>query len=1208
MPDDCAENTDPLKLVREGTSQDGRLSAALEPAYAPVSEHAVKHGIVFAQSYAALLKYFNDQDVEAGDWTPLFGTDVSVPLAVAAIEDVESYKSNTLAWFDYLNAIENKNKTAELRNRLGYLYASIGTLATALDGLKDALPRDHALAATLQNLIRTQLAPAFERLIAYHKGGTPGLINPVAPPGVQILRHPVVSFASILTDGLSQDWSKGAAWAGHVAGIAPEPSVYGNPAASVFAQINHCTTHNLFRSIFDQFLRVFARIVADAEKALDDTLTRWDRHDPHYALFLAFLRLLEFGRASVNTLTQRHLDFYYRDILGLKERGAEPGHVHLLAELAKQAASHQFKSGTLFKAGKDGEGRDAFFAGTAVFVANRARVAAVQTVYRHGKEAVGTSALHEGRLYASPVANSDDGLGAPITNVDQSWHPFFNKIYRDGALAEIRMPKAEIGFAVASHYLLLAGGAREVNVGLLATSPAGPFKELFNYADDMRCLLTTEKGWVEKKPNHFSPISSNLLRLRVTLTGDDPPVVPYSAKVHGYSFDTDLPVLMVTLKQDDARLYAYPLLKDLTITTVAVNVEVENLKSLAVSNDFGPVDPSKPFQPFGSSPVKGSSLVVGSREVFQKRFNYLAIKLPWHIPPKVYGKDAPLPTVAIDVLHEGNWVESGESGQNLSVADFLLNDSSAINKAVVDEPDFAANEFYGTQSRHGFVRLKLSDDFNQPEHQADLLKYLRKDTTTDPGPPPVGPSASAVLVEYEATSILPLDTGELDQYENRAGQFFHIAPFGTAEQHPYLSGGSKTHLFPQFAISETQASEAELYIGVADLAPPQNLSLLFQVVDGTANPLAPKPERHVSWSYLENNAWTAFDQSGVQDGTGALLKSGIVTFAVPREATNNNTALQGGLHWIRAAVAENSDAVCRLQLVAAQAMEAAFTDRNNSPEFGAAPLPAGTIGKLVVPDAAVKSVSQPFPSFGGRGVELPEAFYTRVSERLRHKDRAIALWDYEHAILEAFPEIYKVKCLNHTRYETGENVVYRELAPGHVTVVTIPKLHGQTQRDPLKPYTSLGVLQGIKEFLKKRTSCFARLHVENPVFEEVRARFEVRLNAGYDETYYTNLLKQAITRFLSPWAFVDGGTPSFGGRIYKSVLINFVEEQPYVDYVANFQLFHDLPTQKGSVDLSEVEGDKAISILVSVPASKHEITVINPTAEAELAESCSCDS
>ena len=67
------ENTDPLKLVREGTSQDGRLPEALDPAYAPVNERTVAHSMVFAQSYAALLKYFDEKNIATGDWAPFFG-------------------------------------------------------------------------------------------------------------------------------------------------------------------------------------------------------------------------------------------------------------------------------------------------------------------------------------------------------------------------------------------------------------------------------------------------------------------------------------------------------------------------------------------------------------------------------------------------------------------------------------------------------------------------------------------------------------------------------------------------------------------------------------------------------------------------------------------------------------------------------------------------------------------------------------------------------------------------------------------------------------------------------------------------------------------------------------------------------------------------------------------------------------------------------
>jgi Baseplate J-like protein len=1208
MTDDCSQNFDSLKLVREGTSQDGRVLDALDPAYAPANGRSVPYSIVFARSYAQLLKYFDATDTAAGDWSAFFGGDVSVPLAVAAIEDVETYKTYMRSWFDFLNDLANHSKDPALRDRLGYLYAGIATLAYALDDLKQTLPAEIPLRGTIQNLIKSQLAPAFGRLIAYYKGGNAlGVVNAVVPsPPVQILRRPAVSFADVLSRGLSDDWSGGVAWNTYTAGIGAEQSVYGT-GSGVFAQVNHCSTHNLFKSVFDQFLKVFVRVIGDAKQALAGTLTDWDRHEPHYALFLAFLQLFEYARASGNTLTQRHLDFYYRTILGLKEKPAEPGHVLLLAELAKQATSRDFPPGELLKAGKDSQGKDAFFANVHDFVANQAKVAALKSVYRHGSEPVGGSNLHNGRIFASPVANSDDGLGAALTSTDRSWHPFFNKTYVDGELAKIRMPEADIGFAVASHYLLMAEGSRLIIVEMKVGGYTGAIGAEFK--DDIRCFLTTEKGWLEKPASVFVSSAADTFQLWLEISGADAAIVPYAAKVHGYTFQTDLPMLLVKLKQDDTRAYGYSKLQGVSLTGVKLCVFADKIKSLAISNDFGPVDPSKPFQPFGSSPVNGSSLVIGSKEIFQKNLLLAWINLEWLIAPSIYPNSSPVPTVTIDFLNAGQWSPTNIT-VSVAATGFYLN--SGLDKPVLDQPDFSANEFYNTQSRQGFVRLRLTGGFGQDDYQTALINYLKGTSSTNPGKPPVGPTASAISMGYWSSSTLALNSSALDAYRQRAGQFFHLAPFGTAEQHPYLSGGGTVHLLPQFAFERDNAtltSEAEFYIGVAGLVPPQNLSLLFQVVDGTANPLAAKPEPHIDWCYLRNNQWIELGRTAVQDGTDELLAAGIATLAIPSDATSDNTLLPSGQFWIRAAVHEKSDAVCKLQLIAAQAMEAAFADRNNAPNFSTTPLPAGTVTKLVNPDSAVKGISQPYPSFGGRGAEQSGAFYTRVSERLRHKDRAIDLWDYEHLILEAFPQVYKVKCLNHTCFEPNDTGtgIYRELAPGHVTIVTIPNLHAQQQRDPLKPYTSLGVLQEIEAFLRKRTSCFAQLHVKNPQFEEVRVRFALRLYDGYDETYYTLLLKQAITRFLSPWAFTEQGTPSFGGRIYKSALINFVEEQPYVDYVTDFQVFQDVAGVKGTVDLDEVAGSKAVSILVSAPASKHDISIINPAQDSQLAETCGCD-
>ena len=74
------------------------------------------------------------------------------------------------------------------------------------------------------------------------------------------------------------------------------------------------------------------------------------------------------------------------------------------------------------------------------------------------------------------------------------------------------------------------------------------------------------------------------------------------------------------------------------------------------------------------------------------------------------------------------------------------------------------------------------------------------------------------------------------------------------------------------------------------------------------------------------------------------------------------------------------------------------------------------------------------------------------------------------------------------------------------------------------------------------------------------------------------------------------------------MLIDFVEEQPYVDYVTDFELFHNIDGVPGTKDMNEIEGSRAVSILVSVPAIKHGITVIHPSAEEIAAEKCNCES
>ena len=81
----------------------------------------------------------------------------------------------------------------------------------------------------------------------------------------------------------------------------------------------------------------------------------------HLATYLAFLASYKHTQNHINTITKRHLDFYYKDVLRLKEKKAIPDKVHVGFELAKNIDSHKIEEGTLLNAGKDKLGVDLLY-------------------------------------------------------------------------------------------------------------------------------------------------------------------------------------------------------------------------------------------------------------------------------------------------------------------------------------------------------------------------------------------------------------------------------------------------------------------------------------------------------------------------------------------------------------------------------------------------------------------------------------------------------------------------------------------------------------------------------------------------------------------------------------------------------------------------------------------------------------------------------
>ena len=214
--------------------------------------------------------------------------------------------------------------------------------------------------------------------------------------------------------------------------------------------------------------------------------------------------------------------------------------------------------------------------------------------------------------------------------------------------------------------------------------------------------------------------------------------------------------------------------------------------------------------------------------------------------------------------------------------------------------------------------------------------------------------------------------------------------------------------------SGKQEEEGLLFIGIENAKPLQTLSLLFQFAEGSAEDEDSTPPV-IHWSYLTNNEWRPMkEELIIHDDTFGFQATGIIRLEIPADATVENTIITNGLTWFCVSVSEHTNRFPQLIDVVAQAVVARYADRGNAPSHFDKVLPAGTIGKLSVAVAEVSKVSQPFASFDGKHQEAGKEFYTRVSERLRHKGRAINSWDYEHLVLNRYPSIYKVKCIPHT--------------------------------------------------------------------------------------------------------------------------------------------------------------------------------------------------
>ena len=622
---------------RRGIAQGERLIRALLPDHIKVDERQISDFLSFAASYGITLNYFDANNRINGDWGDFFANDVSVFLSTIITTDLAKIDRNRIA---IVRAIEDARSLEEKMEHFQALFSLIMTVARKIDNwyvrcvamnhtFEDEMP---GIGQEIENAIEQKLGHQLRLLKSYDLGA--GETNALGAP----IGENYDSFHEIwqLKDVQSRNiYEKG---------------------SNKSEKIKEASKK--VRLIYRSFYSVLAYIVHTAPSYLKTSLEEKSDHKPDVALFIAFIKLFTHAQEHLNSITSRHLDHYYYTILQQQQSGSISDSVHVCFNLGDQVDTYWLEKGTPLAAGTTPSGKDIQYIVQEDILLNKATIESLKTIYVSKSPLIGITSSYKliSNVYAAPVANSNDGMGAPFINNISEWPPFGEE-QMDKATDERKMTNADIGFAISSPTLELREGVRTITLTLrFNKKSAATFLRLIKdiskesktnrenafyrvFHDALRISLTAEIGWLDIVDyDIFSPADWGNPEITIILKLDaaQPAIVKYTPEFFGLGYDTLFPLVRILLNVD-ASVYAYSFLKDLLLETILISVDVEDMKEFAVYNELGKLDATQPFQPFGSIPRVGSYLLIGNAELFKKELTNLTFNFEWFNLPNTAG-------------------------------------------------------------------------------------------------------------------------------------------------------------------------------------------------------------------------------------------------------------------------------------------------------------------------------------------------------------------------------------------------------------------------------------------------------------------------------------------------------------------------------------------------------------------------------------------
>ena len=1009
---------------------------------------------------------------------------------------------------------------------------------------------------------------------------------------------------------------------------------------------------NKLKLIHDNLLGSVTFVRDLASKTFEKEIHENKDHSPHIGLLLSFFKLLKNVQLDLNELTRKHLDYYYLDILQQKKKKLSPGSAILGLQLHQGMNEFVIPEGEKCEFVFEGNQKLTFRTSTGLQL-NKAEISDIITLYKsenypfydeYDENDFSYNIIYDADIQKEGIrqmrADFSGNREFPATFGEEQLHS-------DAEEKSIRLSK--IGILLSSPTLILEQGRQEI-ILTFQFSPSSFAKTIRKldgliyqeireeldqteideesavfirirervkrdfFDDAFKLSITGENGWNEITSFKVSTgkMSEPALAFEINLNRHQNKLVSYDQTIHQAEYRSDWPCIKIELN-NDARYHPYQVLRHAVIEQIMIKANVWDVSNLYLANSTGNLDHSVPFMPFGPVPDLGSFLQIQNPVILQKNLSELEFSINWSgLPQNQYGFENHYQAYPGKIGNDSfkmNIAQTRNSSMQAGTPDQqeenlfkTRNDKTENETRIKLNPDLFVfkNQIDQTAKKPDESAHSVFMVLTNPEiafgHQAFTKLYADaaihnsrfKRRQLELPNQPYTPVMESLTVDYSNTAREVMHRKQNEKTSDIS--LIHLYPFGHVQVFP---GPVKSESFflPQIE------HKGNLFISLKQIKPGDIVSIGFEFIHAEyIHSVINVPEVH--WEYLSNNEWLQLGEFLLEDTTTGLVKSGIVKIEIPYSIQFDNTRLSPGKFWLRAAYDGTEILNSRIKNVFAQAVSVISDPSEAEPPEGIEA--TRKLDKISFPGLkGIGKISGPFALIINPRCENEDSFYNRVSEQLRHKNRAVSNWDVERIILDKFKQIEKVRVF-------GRNNRSGELVKGStMQIVLIPKNKIGTTTNTSKNKVDYPTLIEVKNYISKLVSPYVKVEVSNPVYEKLKVRCQVKFNDFQKRGSLRNTLNNELINYLSPDLETIFQGKGFDESFSKTEILNFIESRPYVDYVTQFSVLQLVEVQgkykiidtARKIEIKQLHTISAYAILTS--ANQHQIEVIQEEKYAQ---------